>query len=130
MDLRPLADRPSAGTVGPGTDAGRGFVCAGHPLAAPHAAFRRAARVIAMIRVTDLMKSYQAERGPVVACDHASFDVDEGRFFTLLGPSGSGKTTTLRCVAGLERPAHRETDSAGAPGSSDRRGSSTPPSPR
>lgn len=30
--------------------------------------------------------------------------LDEGEFVTLLGPSGCGKTTTLRCVAGLERP--------------------------
>jgi iron(III) transport system ATP-binding protein len=27
-----------------------------------------------------------------------------GEFFTLLGPSGCGKTTTLRMIAGLERP--------------------------
>jgi len=86
--------------------------------------------VIAMIRVTDLMKSYQAERGPVVACDHVSFDVDEGRFFTLLGPSGSGKTTTLRCVAGLERPDQGEIELAGAPVSSDRRGIFIPPNQR
>jgi iron(III) transport system ATP-binding protein len=33
-----------------------------------------------------------------------SLDVGQGQFFTLLGPSGCGKTTTLRCVAGLERP--------------------------
>jgi iron(III) transport system ATP-binding protein len=30
--------------------------------------------------------------------------VQEGELVTLLGPSGCGKTTTLRCVAGLERP--------------------------
>ena len=30
--------------------------------------------------------------------------VGRGEFFTLLGPSGCGKTTTLRMVAGLERP--------------------------
>ena len=30
--------------------------------------------------------------------------IKQGEFFTLLGPSGCGKTTTLRCVAGLERP--------------------------
>ena len=34
----------------------------------------------------------------------ATFDLPDGAFFTLLGPSGCGKTTTLRCVAGLERP--------------------------
>src|SRR5689334_14679581 len=27
-----------------------------------------------------------------------------GEFFTLLGPSGCGKTTTLRMIAGFERP--------------------------
>ncbi len=31
-------------------------------------------------------------------------DVPRGSFFALLGPSGCGKTTTLRMVAGLERP--------------------------
>ncbi|MGH3025426.1 MAG: ABC transporter ATP-binding protein, partial [Gaiellaceae bacterium] len=31
-------------------------------------------------------------------------DVADGEFFTLLGPSGSGKTTTLRIIAGFERP--------------------------
>ena len=30
--------------------------------------------------------------------------VERGEFFTLLGPSGSGKTTTLRLIAGFERP--------------------------
>ncbi|HXT80672.1 MAG TPA: ABC transporter ATP-binding protein [Acetobacteraceae bacterium] len=33
-----------------------------------------------------------------------AFDLPTGTFFTLLGPSGCGKTTTLRCIAGLERP--------------------------
>jgi iron(III) transport system ATP-binding protein len=59
----------------------------------------------AMVRVTDLAKPYPGDRGAEVkAVDGVSFDVEEGRFFTLLGPSGCGKTTTLRCVAGLERP--------------------------
>lgn len=33
-----------------------------------------------------------------------SLSVIEGQFVSLLGPSGSGKTTTLRMVAGFERP--------------------------
>src|SRR5207248_4739799 len=33
-----------------------------------------------------------------------SFEVAKGKLFTLLGPSGCGKTTTLRSIAGLERP--------------------------
>jgi iron(III) transport system ATP-binding protein len=36
--------------------------------------------------------------------DHVSHAVAQGEFVTLLGPSGCGKTTTLRCIAGLERP--------------------------
>ncbi len=34
----------------------------------------------------------------------ATFALKPGDFFTLLGPSGCGKTTTLRCLAGLEKP--------------------------
>ena len=41
---------------------------------------------------------------PHVAVDGATLDVRRGEVFTLLGPSGCGKTTTLRLVAGLERP--------------------------
>src|SRR5437879_3326098 len=51
-----------------------------------------------------LRKTFTTERGGVRAVEDVSFTVEEGRFFTLLGPSGCGKTTTLRCVAGLERP--------------------------
>ena len=42
--------------------------------------------------------------GDVLAVDELSLTVPAGRFFALLGPSGCGKTTTLRTVAGLERP--------------------------
>jgi iron(III) transport system ATP-binding protein len=40
----------------------------------------------------------------VRAAQDVTFTVPEGRLFTLLGPSGCGKTTTLRSIAGLERP--------------------------
>ncbi|MCL3860217.1 ABC transporter ATP-binding protein [Actinotalea sp. K2] len=42
--------------------------------------------------------------GSFVAVDDLSLTVPSGSFFALLGPSGCGKTTTLRMVAGLERP--------------------------
>ena len=42
--------------------------------------------------------------GRVVAVDRVSLRVERGEFFAILGPSGSGKTTTLRIIAGLERP--------------------------
>jgi ABC-type sugar transport system ATPase subunit len=42
--------------------------------------------------------------GEVVAVDGVSLTISDGEFVVLLGPSGCGKTTTLRCIAGLERP--------------------------
>src|SRR5690606_1087953 len=38
------------------------------------------------------------------AVDGISLHIPAGEFFTLLGPSGCGKTTTLRLLAGFERP--------------------------
>ena len=52
------------------------------------------------VRCAGIRKTY----GEVVAVDHVDLDVARGEFFTLLGPSGSGKTTTLRLIAGFERP--------------------------
>src|SRR5829696_9475716 len=68
-----------------------------------------------MLRIDHLVKTYagdksrdkkKAAEGPstVFAVDDVSFEVKEGELFTLLGPSGCGKTTTLRSIAGLERP--------------------------
>jgi putative spermidine/putrescine transport system ATP-binding protein len=39
-----------------------------------------------------------------LAVDRASFELEAGRFLTILGPSGSGKTTLLRMIAGFEKP--------------------------
>ncbi|MBI4318028.1 MAG: ABC transporter ATP-binding protein [Chloroflexi bacterium] len=57
-----------------------------------------------MVKVKGLSKRFVTDRGDVRAVESVSFEVPEGRFYTLLGPSGCGKTTTLRCIAGLERP--------------------------
>ena len=42
--------------------------------------------------------------GALDAVKDVSFTIADGSIMTLLGPSGCGKTTTLRCLAGLERP--------------------------
>ncbi len=57
-----------------------------------------------MLVVDRLHKTFTTDRGGVRAVQDVSFTVEDGRFYTLLGPSGCGKTTTLRCIAGLERP--------------------------
>jgi ABC-type Fe3+/spermidine/putrescine transport system ATPase subunit len=55
---------------------------------------------MAFIEIKNLLKRYKK----VVAVNHIQLEVKEGEMLTLLGPSGCGKTTTLRCIAGLERP--------------------------
>jgi spermidine/putrescine transport system ATP-binding protein len=52
--------------------------------------------------------------GDVTAVDDVNFDIEEGKFLTLLGPSGCGKTTTLRCIAGFETPTEGEVRIDGA----------------
>jgi putative spermidine/putrescine transport system ATP-binding protein len=52
------------------------------------------------VRLSDVRKTY----GDVVAVAGVDLVIEPGEFFTLLGPSGSGKTTTLRLIAGFERP--------------------------
>jgi iron(III) transport system ATP-binding protein len=58
------------------------------------------ARGKAMVELERLGKNFDTE----AAVRDVSLSVAEGEFVTLLGPSGCGKTTTLRCLAGLERP--------------------------
>jgi iron(III) transport system ATP-binding protein len=67
-----------------------------------------------VLNVASLCTEYQGERGtPIRAAHDISFDVPQGRLFTLLGPSGCGKTTTLRSIAGLERPQSGEIAAGG-----------------
>ena len=53
--------------------------------------------------------------GRVTAVNSINFRVMQGEVLTLLGPSGCGKTTTLRMVAGFERPDGGEIDIRGRP---------------
>ncbi len=55
---------------------------------------------MAFIKIENLVKKF----GNMVAVNRISLEIRKGEILTLLGPSGCGKTTTLRCIAGLEKP--------------------------
>ncbi|NPA05016.1 MAG: ABC transporter ATP-binding protein [Crenarchaeota archaeon] len=50
------------------------------------------------------LKHITKKFGRTIAVNDLTLDVEDGEFIVLLGPSGCGKTTTLRIIAGLERP--------------------------
>ncbi|MGC5325217.1 ABC transporter ATP-binding protein [Brevibacillus sp. SYSU BS000544] len=54
-----------------------------------------------IIRFEQVTKQYDDDP-PVL--DHVSFEIEHGKFYTLLGPSGCGKTTILRLIAGFTQP--------------------------
>lgn len=64
-----------------------------------------------ILELSDVTKAY----GPEVAIEDLNLTVHEGELLTLLGPSGCGKTTTLRLLAGLERPTTGMVTIAGEP---------------
>ncbi|HEY8692438.1 MAG TPA: ABC transporter ATP-binding protein [Chloroflexota bacterium] len=66
----------------------------------------------------------------VTAVAGVSFEVEQGAVLTLLGPSGCGKTTTLRVVAGFERPDEGEVDIEGRTVVAPARGINVPPEKR
>ncbi|MEJ6535859.1 MAG: ATP-binding cassette domain-containing protein, partial [Mycobacterium sp.] len=52
------------------------------------------------IRLEELAKAYDG----VPAVTGIDLDIPAGQFYSLLGASGCGKTTTLRMIAGFEKP--------------------------
>ena len=55
---------------------------------------------MARIRLENVSKTF----GQHTAVEDLDLDIADGEFFVLLGPTGAGKTTTLRMIAGLEKP--------------------------
>jgi iron(III) transport system ATP-binding protein len=81
--------------------------------------------------VKSLCTEYPGDRGQAVRATHdVSFEVPDGKLFTLLGPSGCGKTTTLRSIAGLEVPKSGEISLHGTVVFSSAAGISVPPNRR
>ncbi|WP_414474484.1 ABC transporter ATP-binding protein [Microvirga sp. M2] len=59
---------------------------------------------IPLVAVDNVVKRF----GAVAAVERTSFEISSGEFLAIMGSSGCGKTTTLRMLAGLERPTEGE----------------------
>lgn len=55
-----------------------------------------------MLKVKDLVKTYNNGEQRLYALNKVSFEIDKGDFVVILGPSGSGKSTLLNAISGLD----------------------------
>ena len=60
------------------------------------------------IQLQNLTKKFpnrnKKAQGDVIAVDHFTYEIPDGKLIGLLGPSGCGKSTTLNLICGLEKP--------------------------
>lgn len=64
----------------------------------------------AILQLRDVTRRF----GELTVLDHVSITIEEGSFTALLGASGCGKSTSLRIMAGLDRPSSGEVLLAGS----------------
>lgn len=57
-----------------------------------------------LIRIKNLMKSYQLGGETVHALNDVTLSIDKGEFIAIIGPSGSGKSTLMNMLGCLDRP--------------------------
>ena len=57
-----------------------------------------------MLQIKNLETTFRIPTGQLIGVHGVNLMLEPGEFYTLLGPSGCGKTTTLRSVAGFEKP--------------------------
>jgi len=68
---------------------------------------------MALIEVRDLAKNYRCGDETVEALRGIDFDIETGKFITIMGQSGSGKSTLLSVLGGLNHPSRGTVQIAG-----------------
>jgi putative ABC transport system ATP-binding protein len=66
-----------------------------------------------LIRLQDVVKTYETGAGGVTVLKDIDLRVNEGEFVGVVGPSGSGKSTLLNMITGIDRPTSGEVFVAG-----------------
>ncbi|MBC16984.1 taurine transporter subunit; ATP-binding component of ABC superfamily [Pseudodesulfovibrio profundus] len=58
---------------------------------------------MSMLAINELGKTFDSNKGPVIALEDINLEVNRGELAVIVGPSGCGKSTLLNIVAGLEQ---------------------------
>ena len=56
------------------------------------------------LKVEDLSKKFDTQKGEILALKKINFQIHRREFISVIGPSGCGKTTLIRILAGLDFP--------------------------
>ena len=60
---------------------------------------------MALLKVSNLCKTYYKGENKIYALRNINFDVEEGEFVSIVGKSGSGKSTLLNLLGGMDTSA-------------------------
>ena len=69
----------------------------------------------AMVRFTDVTKTFKGSSGPFNAVDGVTLDIRKGEIFGVIGYSGAGKSTLVRLINALETVLGRRPSRSTAP---------------